>query len=121
MRFSSSTSLLRFLTVFVFVLFFASSSFASESRTGTTVAKIGVTISSRAGLLAEALNDLTKTSIRGGARTLEEIFIALKGTGSVLQDVVEAATRCNACISRTQTAMRGLNKTLGLKGKEALE
>jgi hypothetical protein len=80
-----------------------------------------VTISSRAGLLAEALNDLTKTSIRGGARTLEEIFIALKGTGSVLQDVVEASLRCNACISRTQTAMRGLNKTLGLQKKEALE
>jgi hypothetical protein len=139
-QFSSSASLLRFLTVLVSVLFFASSSFANPnsrassltcvitsnqifviSRAGTTVAKIGVTISSRAGLLAEALNDITKTSIRGGARTLEEIFIALKGTGSVLQDVVEAATRCNACISRTQTAMRGLNKTLGLKSKEALE
>jgi hypothetical protein len=117
--------------MFVFVLLFLSSSLASNSqvspstcvavqnqlfvisRAGTTVAKIGVTISSRAGLLAEALNDITKTSIRGGARTLEEIFTALKGTGSVLQDVVEAATRCNACISRTQTAMRGLNKTLG--------
>jgi hypothetical protein len=139
MQFSSSTSLLRFLTVLVSVLFFASSSLASDSRAssstcvtnpnqtfvisraGTTVAKIGVTISSRAGLLAEALNDITKTSIRGGARTLEEIFSALKGTGSVLQDVVEASLRCNACISRTQTAMRGLNKTLGLQKKEALE
>jgi hypothetical protein len=121
MQFSSSTSLFRFITVLVLVLFFASSSLANDSRAATTVAKIGAGFSSRAGLLAEALNDLTKTSIRGGARTLEEIFIALKGTGSVLQDVVEAATRCNACISRTQTALRGLNKTLGLKGKEALE
>jgi hypothetical protein len=79
MRFSSITPLLRFITVVVSVLLFSSSSLAIDSRAGTTVAKIRASNSSRVGLLAEALNDLTKTSIRGGARTLEEIFIALKG------------------------------------------
>jgi hypothetical protein len=39
MRFSSSTSLLRFITVLVFVLFFASSSLASDFRAGIVVAK----------------------------------------------------------------------------------
>jgi hypothetical protein len=136
----NSTSLFRFITVFVFVLFFASSSLATPdsrassstcvthpnqlfavSRAATTVAKVGASFSSRAGLFAEALNDIAKTSIRGGARTLKEVLVALKGTNAVLGDVIEAASRCNACISRTQTALRGLNKTLGLKGKEALE
>ena len=35
--------------------------------------------------------------------------------------MIEVAARCNACISRTETALRGLKKTLSLKSEAALE
>jgi hypothetical protein len=36
-------------------------------------------------------------------------------------DVIEAASRCNVCTSRTETALRGLKQVEGLEGKAGLE
>jgi Pretoxin HINT domain len=67
------------------------------------------------------MNGIAKNTIRGGARTFEQVFLALKNAGSFLGEVIEAAARCNVCISRTETALRGLKKTLSLKSEAALE
>jgi hypothetical protein len=39
----------------------------------------------------------------------------------VMGDVIEAASRCNVCTSRTETALRGLKQVQGLEGKAGLE
>ncbi len=93
----------------------------SLSRASAGVGRVGAALSERSGLLADAMNDLTKTALRNGARTLEEVFLALKGADGVMGDVISAASRCKACTSRTETALRGLKKVEGLEGKSGLE
>jgi hypothetical protein len=122
---SSSASLLRFVTVLVTVLFFASSSLAVSKCRGSVLTygtpSDHLLAASRVELLAEAMDDIAKTSIRGGSQSFEEILLAIKGADGVMGDVIEAASRCNVCTSRTETALRGLKQVQGLEGKQGLE
>jgi hypothetical protein len=78
-------------------------------------------VSTRAGLLATALDEMAVKAMQRGVGSMDELAAAFRGTDAAIANVLESAGKCDLCLTRVETAIDGLKKERGLSNKEALE
>jgi hypothetical protein len=78
-------------------------------------------VSTRAGLLATALDEMAIKAMQRGVGSMDELAVAFRGTDAAIANVLESAGKCDLCLTRVESSIQGLKTELGLTNKQALE